>query len=924
MKLAATRLGWLLIAFLPISIFAQETESLQIDADYQQTLFEEVIADLEARYPLQFFFDPEWSDSLFVTLEAREMPLENFLPLLMQETGLNYYPMDQRIILTRDVQIMEMQSRPYVSERAEEEVDMDLSLFEPEDDGPAEENQFSLETQLFEIGDPAQRNRPGTVKLYGYLKNINNGQPMVGASVFKEDPVVGTLTDDFGYYVLTLPRGDYEIQYRAGGHKETRRQVALYSDGQLDVELEEKVVALKEVEITSERSQVESTQTGISQISIATIQTTPTLLGEADVMKIALTLPGVQSVGEGASGFNVRGGGTDQNLITIDEGVIYNPSHMFGFFSAFNPDVIKSADLYKSGLQAQYGGRVSSIFDVAIRDGNKKEFSMSGGFSPLTSRLTVEGPIQQETSSYILGLRGTYSDWLLNRIDDARLNNSSAAFADVISRVSHQINDKNSLSLSVYYSRDRFQLNGDTTFQYQNANATLGYRHLFSNNFSSLFSVNYSHYDYGVSSEELASNSFDLNYGIDQYSVGSDFTYYPSSAHQVRIGAKVIAYDLQPGTFLPTNTETVRNAVDLGTERGLEAALYFGDEWNISPRFSMYGGLRLSGFGLFGEGQQFTYGEGLPREPEFIVDTTFYGANELIKPYGGPELRLSGRYKISRELALKFSFDRTRQYIHMLTNTVAISPTDTWRLSNAYLPPQIGDQLAVGLYQDIPTQGLEISLEAYYKRLTNLIEYKEGADLLVNEVIETDVINALGQNYGVEFLFSKKTGKLTGWFSYTWSRAWVRSNSPYVSEQINGGEYYPSNFDQPHKLVLISNYKFTRRLNISFNLTYNTGRPTTLPLAKYELNGVVIPFFTERNRYRIPDYFRMDVGINIEGDHRVEKFLHGSLSFSVYNVTGRNNAYSVFSRIQDGDIKTFQLSVFSRPIPTVTYAFEFR
>lgn len=917
--------GLLLLLFAPLLTWGQNTDALRIDANYQDKLLYEAIVELEANYPIRFYFAPEWIDSVFVSVKAQNSAIDPFLKQLFEDTDLHFYREDNRIILTLQSQIRPLVASPIPTPKSDQNLDeIAGDLFEREVEGPAEEILFSLETQLFEIGEEAKSKPNTNVRLYGYIKDINTGQALAGASVFKENPVVGALTDDYGYYVISLPPGTYEIQYRYAGRKETRRQITLYTDGQLDVELEERIVALKEVQITSERSQVESVQTGVAKINMQTIQTTPTLMGEADVMKIALTLPGVQSVGEGASGFNVRGGGTDQNLITIDDGVIYNPSHLFGFFSAFNPDVIKSADLYKSGLQAQFGGRVSSIFDVAIRDGNKKEFTMSGGISPLTSKLTFEGPIKRDTSSYILGLRSTYSNWLLGLLEDPTLKNSSAFFADGIARVNHQFNEKNSISLSLYHSQDQFSLNADTIFQYQNTSATLGFRHLFSNSFSSLFSVSYSQYQYQVESERIASNAFNLDYGINQYSIGSDFDYYPTAKHHIRFGAKAIVYDLDPGSYLPLGDQTARKAVSLPSERGIETALYIGDEWKISPRLAIYGGLRFSAYALVGEGSVFNYTDGLPREPEFIVDTTFYGANEIIQPYLGPELRLSGRYKLNTDLALKFSFDRTRQYIHMLTNSVAISPTDTWRLSNTYLPPQIGDQIALGLYYSIPQKGLEFSVETYYKRLLNLLEYKEGADLLVNEVIETDVINALGQNYGIEFLFSKKTGKLTGWFSYTYSRALIQTQSPYPSEQINRGEYYSSNFDQPHKFTLISNFKFSRRLNFSFNLTYNTGRPTTLPIAQYQFNGTTIPFFADRNQFRIPDYFRIDLGLNIEGDHRVEKLLHSSVSFSVYNLTGRNNAYSVFSRIEQDQIRTYQLSIFSRPIPTITYTFEFR
>ncbi|MEL6593003.1 MAG: TonB-dependent receptor, partial [Bacteroidota bacterium] len=639
---------WTLVVLcIPLLSRGQSDPSVRISIDFEQGLLTELIESLESDYSLQFYYAPEWLDSLLVSIQAQNMLLDPFLDQLLTDTDLKHFREGNRIILTKGSGIYPMVASPIPTQRQQDSIEAPESdLFAREAEGPEEEILFSLETQLFEIGEKTQSQSNSKVRLYGYLKDINTGQALAGASVFKENPVVGAITDEFGYYVLSLPPGTYEVQYRFAGRKDTRRQVALYADGQLDVELEEKIVALKEVEITSERSQVESVQTGVSKINIQTIQTTPTLLGEADVMKIALTLPGVQSVGEGASGFNVRGGGTDQNLITIDEGVIYNPSHLFGFFSAFNPDVIKSADLYKSGLQAQYGGRVSSIFDVSIRDGNKKNFTMSGGISPLTGKLTFEGPIKRDTSSYIVGLRSTYSNWILSLLDNPTLSNSSAFFADGIARVNHQFNEKNSVSLSLYHSQDAFSLNADTVFNYENTSATLAYRHLFSNSFSSLFSLSYTRYQYEIESERIASNAFNLDYGIDQYTIGTDFDYYPGSKHHIRFGAKVIGYNLNPGNFFPLGESTARAPINLATERGIETAIYIGDEWNITPRFSLYGGLRFSAYAMVGEGQVINYTEGLPREPEFITDTTFYGPNEIIQPYYGPELRLSGRYKL--------------------------------------------------------------------------------------------------------------------------------------------------------------------------------------------------------------------------------------------------------------------------------------
>ncbi|MDX2245857.1 MAG: TonB-dependent receptor [Bacteroidia bacterium] len=912
-----------LFLFTGSLVFSQTEGDLRINVRYAGTSFPEVVRDLEARYPVNFFYAEEWTDSLAVNFSEENISLNQFLGQIFAGTRLSFFIYaGGKIILTRDYRIQNTLPEDFFSEgkprkNLEEPAQTLFSPEEKDDVGPALSN---IENTLFKIGN----NSPGAIAtIAGYVRDIKSGEPLEGVTIFKENPVQGTLTDAFGYYVLTLTKGQYDLFFRYVGRKDTKRKIDLTGDGRLNVEMEEEIIALKEVLIVNERSSVEQVSTGIAKLSLQEIKTIPTVLGEADVMKITLSLPGVLSVGEGASGFNVRGGNTDQNLITIGDGVVYNPNHLFGFFSAFNPEVIKSANLYKSGIQAQYGGRVSSVFDIDIRDGNKKEFSMAGGISPVTGKITLEGPIKKDQSSWILGVRSTYSQWLLGLLENTGLNNSQAFFGDVIGKIHYQINDKNTFSISGYTSRDNFRLNADTLFQYANNNVSVRLRHMFNNRFSGLFSGSFTNYSYNVESDQKPLNAFTLGYSINQFTLKSDFDFFPHPDHKIKFGGTVNTFSLQPGSITPLGDSSVIKAVALQPENGVEPALYVGDEYEISTRFSAYGGLRLSGFALLGPGNVYTYAENLPRETDFITDTLSYSSGKIIKTYGGPELRLSGRYKLAQETSVKFSYDKTRQYIHMLTNTVAVSPTDTWRLSNTYLKPQTGDQFAVGLYKNIPQKGLEFSIETYYKFLKNLPEYKSGADLLVNEAIETDVISAKGRSYGVELFARKKSGKLTGWVSYTWSRAFVKADSPYDSERINGGKWYPSNFDRPHNLAIVTNYKANRRLNLSVNFTYTSGRPTTIPITQYQLTGAPLPFFSERNKYRVPDYIRIDAGLNLEGTHKVHKLIHSSWSFSIYNLTGRNNAYSVFSTVTNGNIATYKLSVFSQAIPTITYNFRF-
>ena len=911
-----------ILLLVPVQTHAQQV----VSAHFDDISFEEMVDLLEKAHPISFHYRQVWVDSLRVNVQLENVSISELLDQVLLATDLQYFiSQDGHIILSKGRAIIsQLPTKLSKAEKEEGNIDEAENLFLQQKKEVAEVVIRSIENTLFEIGRQTNKGDKPTASIAGYVKDAKTGEPLVGVSVFIEEPLIGAITDVYGYYVLSLPKQDHVLVFKYVGRKDTRRQIRLAGNGQLDVELEEEILSLNEIVISGEKSQLESVQTGATKLNIEEIKNIPTLFGEADVLKISLSLPGVQSTGEGSTGFYVRGGTADQNLILLNDAVIYNPNHLFGFFSAFNPAVIKSAELYKSGIQAHYGGRISSVLDVAIRNGNKKKFIIGGGLSPVTSKLNLEGPVFNQQGSFIIGLRSTYANWLLKALRNPALNNSRAFFADFIGKINHQLNEKNNLTVSAYHSRDRFQLNADTLYAYSNTNAAVRWRHSFNNQFSSLFSIAYTNYNYQLNSDKSMGNGFELNYAIDQVNAKLDFDFFPSAQHHLRFGLQSTFYDLSPGQMRPLGELSVVRERRLDREKGLESAIYVGNEWVVSPRLSVYTGIRLSAFNAIGPGKVFLYQPDLPREVDFITDTLSYASGSIIKTYWGPEYRFSARFKLNEELSIKSSYDKTRQYIHLLTNSIAVAPTDTWRLSNSYLKPQIGDQWALGLYKEFSVPGLEISLEGYYKRIHNLLEYKDGADLLVNEAIETDVIAAFAKSYGVEFLLKKKTGQLNGWISYTYSRSLVQANGRFREERINKGAFYPANFDQPHNLSIISNYKFSRRINLSLNLTYSTGRPLTLPITQYQLGGNTLVFFSDRNQFRIPDYFRLDFALNVEGNHKIKKFGHSSWSFSIYNLTGRNNAYSVFPRLNNGQVDTYQLSIFASPIPTLIYNFELR
>ncbi|MDA0195136.1 MAG: carboxypeptidase-like regulatory domain-containing protein, partial [Bacteroidetes bacterium] len=623
-----------LLGFVKVS-FAQ-TGTIQISCDYTNTQFDSVVKDIEERYRLKFFYSSEW-DLLPVSATLNNASIEFFLQAVTESTGLHFFLKgEESIVVTKELEIRNKLSK-YFFESTAVSTDTISSFYSILDQlRNTSYTKESIENRLHEIGNISLRYRGNEGTIAGYLREATTGEPIIGASISIREPVIGVVTDQFGYYSFTLPKGRHELHFNSIGMKTTRRQVMLYSDGNLDVEMIEDIVALKEVVVSGERENVDNIQTGVARLNIQNIKQIPTVLGEADIMKIALTLPGVQSVGEGTTGFNVRGGGTDQNLILINDVPIYNTNHLFGFFSAFNADVISSANLYKSGIQAHYGGRISSVFDVALRDGNKKEFSVKGGISPVTAKVTIEGPIKKDTSSFIVGIRSTYSDWILGVLDDPDLRNSTASFSDVIAKVTLQVDSKNSLVFSGYHSRDSFKLNSDSLYRYSNSSLAAQWRHSFNNKIYNVTSASFVNYSYELTTNYNLVNAFELDYHVNQTSVKTDFNYFPNTRNSIRFGMSTSWYNLTPGKKSPLGPNSLVETLDLGKENGVETALYVGNEYEISPVLSVYGGLRLSYFNSLGPGKEYSFLSDQPKEVEFITDTISFGSG-LRKSYGGPE-----------------------------------------------------------------------------------------------------------------------------------------------------------------------------------------------------------------------------------------------------------------------------------------------
>jgi hypothetical protein len=912
----------LLIAFIFIQAQWANAQNRTIVTGTFSGKFDAVIQQLESQTDFHFYYDHRWTDSLTISFEANQEKIDQVMTKLLNGTDLRAtVDKNLNVFITLGRDLMTQLPEGYFPDKGKTE--QRVAYFDYSEYERREKKKKTAEEKVYYIGVD-NGNLQGSAVIAGHVKDAENGEPIVGASVYIDKPLIGVTTDQFGYYSITIPKGRNTLQIKSIGMKPTKRQVMLYSSGKLNIDLDEEITPLKEVVVTSDRdARVAGMKMGTDKLDIRTMKQMPLALGETDIMKVILTLPGVQSVGEGTVGLNVRGGATNQNLILYNDATVYNPSHLFGFFSTFNPDVLKNVELYKSGITADYGGRLSSVLDVHTREGNAKKISGSGGISPITGRLTIEGPLVKEKTSFLVGVRSTYSNWILRKVDNDQINRSSASFYDINLAITHKISDADNIYLSGYYSKDKFSFATDTLYSYSDRNLSLKWKHIFNNKFYGVFTAGTSQYKYSLDGEEeVPSNTFTMDFSVAQYNLKGDFNYFLNEKHTLTAGISTIRYVLNPGRFLPKGSASDVNPDIMQKEQGMESAVYVGENFDVSPNLSLYGGVRYSFYQALGPKNVLIYGPDAPREEGSIIDSVNHGGGSIAS-YQGLEPRFSLRYLVGKDASLKVSYNRMRQYIQMLSNTTAITPTDIWKLSDSYIRPQIGDQYSIGFYKNFKNGLIETSIEAYYKDIKSTIDYKDGAELLLNPNLEQDVVEAQGRAYGIEFLVKKTSGKVNGWITYTYSRSFLKMNGKYKSEIVNQGEYYPTSYDKPHAVNFIGNYKFSRRFNFSLNFVYSTGRPITVPILKYEIGGAERVYYSDRNRERIDDYIRTDISINVEGNHKIKKLAHSSWTFAVYNLFGRNNPYSVFFTSENGVIKGYKLSIFAQPIPTITYNFKF-
>ena len=903
----------LIICIQAISLFAQDNQ-YPISGTYEAVPMREFIKEVQQKYPIRFYYDDKTIGSVFVTAKFNNTPLAECLESILNSEFVNYYTMGgNQFVIYPGIALKSMFLAKQAGEEEEEE--------KPSAEKLSLERLNNLQYQIFNIGTPG-KNRSKYATITGYIQDFESGDPVIGANVYIVESQKGASTDRNGFFTITLPVGNQILNFSCIGMEPTKRVVNLYSDGQLNVEMLTKVNLLGGVDVMGEgEGNLGQIHMGMEKIDIITLKSIPALFGEADIMKSVLTMPGVQTVGEGTSGFNVRGGKTDQNLILIDQAPIYYPSHFFGNFSAVNSEVIDNAVLYKGSMPVKYGGRISSVFEINTKEGNKEKIGGAGGISPISSRFHIEGPLFGE-STFLASFRSTYSNWVLDAIKVPDLYKSKVSFYDAQLKTNLVLNKNNNLTINAYSSNDRFQLKSDSIYNYQNAIASLMWKHQFNSRLKSETALIYSGFSYEISDDSNVNQMFNLTHSVDNFGFKTNFELKPEEKLTLNFGGDLNHYTVNPGERVVGESSNIL-PIYVDNESALEFGVYAGGEYKLTDKLRVEGGVRLSGMFAYGDGKSYVYAEGMPYDVDNIIDTAFTASNKTEATFINPEYRLSANYSINHSSSFKLSYNKTAQYIHMLSNTTAISPTDTWKLSDKYLVPQTGHQISAGYFKNFRGDMIETSVEGFYKKINNIKEYKAGADLLLNDHVETEVLNGLGRSYGAEFSFQKKGGRVYGQINYTYSRTLIKSITDYEEELINDGEYFPANYDKPHNLNVLANLKALRRLILSATVNYSTGRPITYPVAQYKLGDQVFLHYSKYNQYRIPDYFRMDFSVTIEGNLKLRKLAHGTFTFSLYNVTARKNAYSVYFRSEGAKYEAYKLSIFGTVIPTVTYNFKF-
>lgn len=765
--------------------------------------------------------------------------------------------------------------------------------------------------------------------LSGKIVESASNETLISVNIIVPELNTGAVTNEYGFYSITLPKGTYKIVVSYLGFSDITETITLDSNITKNFSLEESFENLDEVIITEnvEKLNIKKPQMSVNALSSATIKDIPVVFGEADVIKAITLLPGVTNAGEGSSGFNVRGGAADQNLILLDEATVFNSSHLFGFFSVFNPDAIKDIKLYKGGIPARYGGRVSSVLDIYQKEGNSKEFHMNGGIGIVSSRILAEGPIKKDKGSFLFGGRSSYAHLFLPLFDI----DNKAYFYDLNTKLSYDINDNNSIYLSGYFGRDVFSITDSFENTYGNTVVNFRWNHLFSDKLFSNMSVIYSDYYYGL---KLNFVEFDWNSGIQNFNFKYDFKHYVTDGFKLQYGLNSIYYKFNPGDIKPSTPTSGINPFKLTDKYAFENAVYIDAEHKLSDKLNLSYGLRISSFLRLGQNQLNTYQD----DQAVVFNNDFqiyqkanptgsesFNKSDVIKSFANLEPRASLAYQLNDNSSVKASYNRMTQYLHLLSNTSSPTPLDIWTPSGKYVKPQLLDQVALGYFRSFNDDNYSLEVETYYKKIQNRIDYIDGADLIANDAIEQVILNGEARAYGLEILLRKNEGRFKGWLAYTLSKSEQKTPGRTANETgINNGNWYNTAYDKTHDISLTTSYDWNKKWKFNANFLFQTGQPTTYPNGQYTYNGINIPSYSNRNEDRLPAYHRLDLSANYTPKPDKTSKWQSYWVFGLYNVYNRRNAASITfgENRMTGTNEATRLSIFGI-IPSISYNFKF-
>ena len=888
------------IAFF--SCGAQDALEYKLDGSENGKSLSTVLFELEKKYPIHFYFLSEWTDPISFDRSFEGQTIGEALTELFRSSDLSFVAMySHAIVLVKDP-LQELSRNRIIKEAIRE--------------------QKKVERRV--VGD-VRKQKKGQVRILGRIVDAESKDALPQANIKVSGSQLGTNTNEEGKYAISLSPGKHILSFTFVDSREEIIDLEVYEDGEVNIELEKLPTLLDEIIIQDlSTKEITTSRIGQMQITIRDLKRAPALLGEPDVIKQIQTLPGVTTVGEAAAGFNVRGGSVDQNLVLYDGMPVFNSSHIFGFLSSFNSESIRDVSFYRGGIPAEFGGRVSSILDIRSKDGDFEKWKGSGGIGMITSNLMINGPIVKKKTSIAASFRSTYSNWLIHSINTnyVNLGKSNVFFYDGTFKATHLLSEKTKLSLTGYSSRDAFKLLGDSTYQWENLQISSRLDHQFSSKLNGEFVGGISRYGYSLKNDQELTAS-ELSFQITSYVAKAGF-YLQNRIHKTNFGWQGLYYQFNPGTFKPTSIISGAKIVSIDHQYSFESAFYVSDEWAFKKDIFAEAGLRLPMFTSFGPASVNIYKDGEPRDINTIAEVKNFSSGQPIKAYFGLEPRLSVRWTNTPTSSFKLGYNRMYQFLHLVTNTTAVTPVDIWQPSGYYFKPQYADQISIGYFRDFKEKKYGISIETYYKMIENIIDFKDGAQLILNKHLETDLLQGKGESYGIETSVSKNIGRLTGIFSYTYSRTFRTINGPTSSESVNGGKQYPASSDQPHILNLSWKYNLARKIFFTGNFTFHSGRPITIPLSSLPIENNTAAYFSERNQYRIPDYHRLDVALVFEGNHKRKKKWEGTWVLSVYNVYGRNNPYTIFFKNSlSGVPNPYQLSIIGTPLPSISYNFKF-